>query len=155
MKVKIKKLHPDAIIPKYATDGSGCFDIHAIQMERSISWIRCLYRGDSEIFGTGLAFEIPEDHVLLIYGRSGQAFKHGTRLANCVAVIDSDYRGEVMIKLTREYGSATDPLVVRNGDRIAQGMIVPIPRIEFEEVQELSETVRGDGGLGSTGSSVL
>lgn len=146
MKVKIKKTHPDARTPEYATDGSGCFDIRALTDEPVT-----IYLGESKVFDTGLAFEIPEGHVMLIYSRSGQAFKHGTRLANCVAVIDSDYRGEVKIKLTRDYETDTEALTVCNGDRIAQGMIIPVPRVKFEEVQELSETDRGNGGFGSTG----
>lgn len=147
MKVKVKKLYPSASLPEYATDGSGCFDIRAAVLGNPVT----VFLGESHTFNTWLSFEIPEGHVMLIYSRSGQAFKHGTRLANCVAVIDSDYRGEVMIKLTRDYEIDTQALTVAHGDRIAQGMIIPVPRVQFEEVEELSETGRGSGGFGSTG----
>lgn len=145
MKIKIKKLHPEARLPTYATDGSGCFDIY------SDDWcdLSCTR---SQVIETGLAFEIPEGYVMLVFSRSGHAFKNDVRLANCVGVIDSDYRGELKIKLTRD--SAFDiwnEFAVARGDRIAQALIVPIPKVSFEEVDELSNTARGTGGLGSTG----
>ena len=87
---------------------------------------------------------------MLVYSRSGHGFKYGVRLANCVGVIDSDYRGEVGVKLTADQTS--EGFFVRNGDRIAQAMIVPVDRVEFEEVEKLSDTDRGTGGFGSTGS---
>lgn len=148
MKVRIQKLHPAAQEPVYATDGSGCFDIRAV-LDQS----KTIYLGESALIPTGLAFEIPEGHVMLIYGRSGHAFKHGTRLSNCVAVIDSDYRGQVMVKLTRDYETDTEAMTVHHGDRIAQAMILPIPRIEFEVAEQLTLTDRGDGGFGSTGAA--
>jgi len=90
---------------------------------------------------------------MLIFSRSGHGFKNDARLANCVGVIDSDYRGEVAVKMTsdRQFSDA-HALVVRNGDRIAQAMIIPFPKIKFEEVDELGSTERGTGGFGSTGS---
>ena len=148
MKVKVKKLHPDAKIPEYATDGAGCFDIRALTDSP-----KTIYLGESHAFRTGLAFEIPDSHVMLIYSRSGQAFKHGTRLANCVAVIDADYRGEVKVKLTRDYETDTEALTVCDGDRIAQGMVIPVERVTFEQVEELGATERGAGGFGSTGKA--
>lgn len=136
MQVNIKRTHPDATIPVYATSGAGGFDITVAEYE------------GGDVYNTGLAFEIPEGHVLKIYGRSGHAFKHGMRLANCVAIIDSDYRGTVKIKLAYD-GWTTH--VVEKGERIAQGIIVPIPFVEFNEVSELNDTERGKGGFGSTG----
>ena len=153
MKIKVQKIHPDAILPVYATDGSGCFDLHAIGPVQPTSDGLTVCYGKPVTVSTGLAFEIPEDHVMLVFSRSGHGFKHGTRLANCVGVIDSDFRGPVMVKLTAddEY-IAHQQLRIRPGDRIAQAMVVPIPRVEFELTDKLSETVRGTGGLGSTGA---
>lgn len=139
--VKVKKLHPDARLPVYGTDGAGCFDLAALDSnyvaEESTARIR-----------TGLSFEIPSGHVMLIFSRSGHGFKNDIRLANCVGVIDADYRGEVMVKLTSD---GLNDLAVNAGDRIAQAMVIPFPRVAFEEVEELSSTERGEGGFGSTG----
>ena len=142
MNIKIKKLHPDAITPTYQTPGSACFDLHAIE-----GWI--LSPHTPGIFNTGLAFEIPPGYVMNIYSRSGHGFKDDVRLANCVGKIDSDYRGEVLVKLAIDapYGY----FKVFPGDRIAQAEVVKIDRCVFEEVDELSSTERGDNGFGSTG----
>jgi dUTP pyrophosphatase len=142
LKVKVKRLYDSAILPTYATDGSGCFDIYT------------MLNGDTDYnephtYSTGLAFEIPEDHVMLVFSRSGHGFKNDVRLSNCVGVIDSDYRGELKIKLTCDkigWG-----LEVNAGERIAQGMIIPVPKVSFEEASDLSDTVRGSGGFGSSG----
>lgn len=148
MKVKVKKLEPNAMLPVYATDGAGCFDIRT-----NVDSPEYLSReNDYHKFPTGLAFEIPAGYCMLIFSRSGHGFNSDTRLSNCVGVIDSDYRGELFVKLTRDrsydYG---DNLLIEYGDRIAQGMIIPVPKVEFEVVEELADTVRGTGGLGSTG----
>lgn len=141
MKVKILKRHPSAVIPHYATDGAGCFDICSV--------VNVVLRPQCrEIIYTGLSFEIPEGHVLLVYSRSGHA-AHGISLANSVGVIDSDYRGELKVMLHNR--STLGFYEVNPGDRVAQGMIIPIPKIEFELVDTLSETERGMGGFGSTG----
>lgn len=138
--VKVKRLHPSAVIPAYATDGSGCFDITALE---------CVgQKGNTAVYTTGLAFEVPQGKVLMIYSRSGHGFNRGIRLANCVGVIDSDYRGEVAVKLTRDNEGIWFPTA---GERIAQGLIQDAPRVQFIEVEELSETARGTGGFGSTG----
>lgn len=148
MQLKIKRLHPQAIIPEYQTAGAACFDLHALA-EGGFG-----YEGlpveffDGATFKTGLAFEVPPGHVMLVFSRSGQGFKHDTRLANCVGVIDSDYRGEVLVRLTND---GAEPFIVNKGDRIAQAMLVPIPQVEFVLVEELSETERGTNGGGSTG----
>ena len=142
MKVNVKRLYDSAILPTYATDGSGCFDIYT------------MLNGDTDYnephtYSTGLTFEIPEDHVMLVFSRSGHGFKNDVRLSNCVGVIDSDYRGELKVKLTCDkigWG-----LEVNAGERIAQGMVIPIQKVQFEEVSELSETERGVGGFGSSG----
>jgi len=142
MNIKVKRLHPDAILPTYATDGSGCFDLYAIA--------RAPIGTGFPVLRTGLAFEIPEDHVMLVFSRSGHGFNHDVRLANCVGVIDADYRGEIRVKLTAD--SKANPLIVRPGDRIAQALVIPIAQMSFTEVDELSDTTRGTGGFGSTGA---
>jgi dUTP pyrophosphatase len=146
---QVRKLSADAKLPEYATDGSGCFDIYAYLGVNQKAVIRNI---DSLAVHTGLAFEIPEGHVMLVYSRSGMGFKHGVRLANCVAVIDSDYRGELMIKLTNDSGDSH--FIFEHGQAIAQGMIIPIQQVEFLEVNELSATERGTGGFGSTDREV-
>lgn len=143
MNLKIKKLHPDARVPTYATPGAACFDLHSISDET----IR--HHGEAATFSTGLAAEVPADHVMLVFSRSGHGFRKQLRLANCVGVIDSDYRGELLVRLTNDGG---DPRMVKAGERIAQAMVLPVTQVQFEVVDELSETERGEGGLGSTGA---
>lgn len=138
MKVKVKRLHEDAALPTYATDGSGAFDLTAVTKQ-------------GQVYGTGLAFEIPKGHALFVYSRSGHGFKEGMRLANCVGVIDSDYRGEVKVKLVFDGADYQRPYWPSVGERIAQGVILKVPHIEFEEVEELSDTQRGINGFGSSG----
>lgn len=152
MQVKIKKLHPNAKTPTYATDGSGCFDLYAATTEgQSLGGI-LLNPGSPLKCETGLAFEIPPGHVMLIFSRSGHGFKHGARLANCVGVIDSDYRGGVAVKLTcDEEENPVDLLLIAPGDRIAQAIILPFQQVQFLEVEELTDTARGANGFGSTG----
>jgi len=87
---------------------------------------------------------------MLVFSRSGHGFNHDVRLANCVGVIDADYRGEIRVKLTAD--SKANPLIVRPGDRIAQALVIPIAQMSFTEVDELSDTTRGTGGFGSTGA---
>jgi dUTP pyrophosphatase len=140
--LKYKRINNEAYAPRYATDGSGCFDLMA-DCEGSID---C---GGAMDVSTGLAFEIPATHVMLIFSRSGHGFKNGVRLANCVGVIDSDYRGEVRVKL---HNDGNHPFHILPGVRIAQAMLVPIPTVMLLEVDELSETARGAGGFGSTGN---
>ncbi len=156
MKIEIKKLHPDAKLPIYATDGAACFDLHAHTVENSRVFGAHIHQAAPVVCGTGLAFDVPAGWAMLVFSRSGHGFKHEVRLANCVGVIDSDFRGEVRVKLTSDDFSADDrnvPLFVKSGDRIAQAMLVPAQRIEFNVVDELSTTERGNNGFGSTGVS--
>jgi len=157
--LKIQKVHPDAIVPSYATSGAACFDLHAIWPSTAMR--EPLFPGETVTIRTGLAFEIPKGYVMLIFSRSGHGFKNDVRLANCVGVIDSDYRGEVLVKLRSDdellpatpYGITPDTSVLNigPGDRVAQAMLVPVPRVVFEVAQKLGETERGSGGFGSTG----
>lgn len=139
--VKVKKLSDDAILPVYATEGAACFDIYSPDSG-------IVPAKDSKSFRTGLSFEIPVNHVMLVFSRSGHGFKNGIRLSNCVGVIDSDYRGELGVKLTND---STQDYFVEKNSRIAQAMVIPYDYVTFVEVDELSETKRGTGGLGSTG----
>ena len=156
MKLKVKKLHQSAKLPTYATKGAACFDLYAATVDGKFAVPSEVHNGYPVTCGTGLAFEIPAGHVMLIFSRSGHGFKNDTRLANCVGVIDSDYRGEVAVKLTCDQDDGPiewRPLLVRPGDRIAQAMIIPVPAIGLELVDELSDTARGAGGFGSTGAA--
>ena len=141
--IRVKKLHPSAIIPRYQTPGAACFDLHALEGAYVVELGNWTFR-------TGLAFEVPPGHVMLVFSRSGHGFKHGIRLANCVGVIDSDYRGEVFVKLTND--ECMGNYQVHTGERIAQAMVIPVHQWKLVEVDELSETQRGTGGLGSTGA---
>ena len=142
MDIKIKKLHSSAQEPTYGTDGAACFDLYSVSDT-------VVHARDSNVVRTGLVFEIPEGYVMRIYSRSGQAFKHEVRLSNCVGVIDSDFRGEVMVKLANDSNYVA--LNVKTGDRIAQAEITPVIRVGFKEVEEVSDTKRGEAGFGSTG----
>lgn len=144
MQVKIKKVHPDAVIPAYATTGAACFDFTFIGKPLYD------YLGNATL-RTGLSFEIPEGFVMMVYSRSGHGFKYGVSLVNGTGVIDSDYRGEVMVKLHADGVDGQAFLdTINPGERIAQAMIIPVPQVQFVE-GELSETERGNGGFGSTG----
>lgn len=152
MKLNVLRMYDDVKLPEYATDGSGCFDIYAyanVHEDLQYSAKVPMNLGHGATFNTGLKFEIPEGHVMLVFSRSGHGFNNGVRLSNCVGVIDSDYRGELMVKLVCD-PAGNKPLVIHHGDRIAQAMLVPIPKVVFKEVTKLSDTKRGEGGFGST-----
>lgn len=140
MKINIKKVSHLAKEPTYATDGSACFDLFSVDYN-------VVTREAPAVVGTGLAFEVPKDHAMLLFSRSGWGFADGVRLANCVGVIDSDYRGEVQVKLHSDLNHKQ----IDVGDRIAQGMIVPVEQVQFLFVDDLPDTDRGVGGFGSTG----
>lgn len=147
--LKVQKLHTDAQLPVYATPGSARFDFTALDIRNTNEYSRTI------IFGTGLAFEIPEGWEMVVMGRSGHGFKHNIRLANCEGVIDSDYRGELMIALTADSVAGWEVLsCIQPGERIAQGKLQSAPQIAFQLVDELSETSR-KGGFGSTGNGAL
>ena len=168
MKVNIKKLSENAVIPQYAKPGDAGMDVVATSINVTDKYIE---------YGTGLAFEVPEGYVMLIFPRSSNS-KMDLLLANSVGVLDSGYRGELKLRFKRNYRIENKPSEATNnefttssilwgenvedyrinacdwyevGDKVGQIMIIPYPQIEFSEVEELSETQRGSGGFGSTG----
>jgi dUTP pyrophosphatase len=145
--VKVKKLHPDATTPRYATDGAACFDLHALDDGTPHP-----NDGHAVHYRTGLAFEVPAGWVMLIHSRSGHGFNSALRLSNCTGVIDSDYRGEVMVSVRFDASGDRRSTKLRAGDRIAQAMILPIHTVELIDADTLSVTERGEGGFGSTGA---
>ena len=140
LKVKIKKLSKNSVLPTYSKVGDAGLDLTAI----SENW-----NEDNSIvtYDTGLAIEIPKGHVGLLFPRSS-IYKTSLDLTNAVGVIDSGYRGSIMFK----FRYVEEGMVYDVGDRVGQLIILPYPQIEFEEVEELSETERGNGGYGSTGN---
>ena len=142
-KIEIKKLDPRAIIPTYGTEFSAGADIYAL-LDEPIT----INPGETKMIHTGLALAIPEGLVGLNFARSGMAAKRGLAPANKVGVIDSDYRGEVMVAL-HNHGDVSQ--TIENGERVAQMVFVPYYTAEFELKDELGETLRGEGGFGSTG----
>ncbi len=140
--VKYKKLSPNAIVPTYGTEFSAGADIYAL-CDAPVT----VAPGETVLFHTGIAMAIPEGFVGLMHARSGLATKKGLAPANKVGVIDSDYRGEIMVAL---HNHSNAPAEVVNGDRIAQLIIAPYYTALFQE-GELDGTERGEGGFGSTG----
>ena len=141
--LKIKKLRDSAKIPQYATDGAAGLDLSA-----DIDGVIELRPRERVLVPTGLAFEIEEGKVGLVFARSGISTKKGIALSNGVGVIDSDYRGEVKCGLIN---LSDDSYCIQPGDRIAQMVIVPYFHEELLEVESLNDTVRSDGGFGSSG----
>lgn len=143
MKVNIKKLDERAVIPTYGTEysaGADLYSIEAVTVEPH----------KTVLVHTGLALEIPEGYAGLIFARSGLACKRGLAPANKVGVIDADYRGEIMVAL---HNHTEAPVSIDAGERVAQLAIMPFLKAEFELADELSDTVRGAGGFGSTGKN--
>ena len=143
IKVLIKKLNQKAIIPSYKTSGSSGLDLTALIESEVI-----IPSKKSALISTGLSIAIPEDTEVQIRPRSGLAAKSNITVLNTPGTIDSDYRGELKIIL---FNHGDKEFVVNNGDRIAQMVLMPILKIEFEEVDNLPKTIRGSGGFGSTG----
>lgn len=141
--MKIKLNHPQAKMPTYATDGSACFDLYCAEVLEMHS--------DTVTINTGLIAEIPHGYAMMVYSRSGHGFKSDTRLSNSVGVIDSDYRGEVMVKLRKDSLMAKPPELTV-GSRIAQAMLIPVEQVSFELSDEISDSERGSGGFGSSGA---
>ena len=143
MKVRIKKRDPRAVVPTYGTEYSAGADLYAL-LDAPLE----IAAGATVLVHTGLSAEIPEGYCGLIFARSGISVKRGLAPANKVGVIDADYRGEIMVALHNHSEIAQ---TVEVGERIAQLAIVPFLHAEYELADELSDTVRGEGGFGSTG----
>lgn len=166
MEVEFKKTLKGAPTPAYANPGDACFDL-AVLFDRNnppeswcgddvapISFVRMeggqipVYKGESVVFRTGLAFEVPPGHVMLIFPRSSAGIKLKLVLTNGTGVIDSGYRGEVRLAVMN---SGKSTVYISNGQRLAQAMIVPYPTVELVEASELSGSERGTDGIGSSG----
>lgn len=147
MEIKIKRLHENAIIPKYATIGSAGFDFHSVDDI-------IIYPGETALVKTGLSFEIPINYELQVRPRSGMSLKTKLRVSNSPGTVDSDYRGEICIIMDNIDIKSNHriPYEIKKGDRIAQGVICPIIQVTFEEVNKLNETERNTGAFGSTGN---
>ena len=143
IKVLVKKLNPKAELPKYKTEGSSGMDLMAL-IEKPIT----IKPQNSALIPTGLSIAIPEDTEVQIRPRSGLAATSSISVLNTPGTIDSDYRGEIKIIL---FNHGKEEFTVNNMDRIAQMILMPVLKAEFEEVDELPKSVRGSGGFGSTG----
>ncbi|MGI6072063.1 MAG: dUTP diphosphatase [Lachnospiraceae bacterium] len=142
-KINIKKLNENAVIPAYGSEYSAGADLYAC-LDKPVT----IKAGEAYLVHTGFAMEIPEGFAGLIFARSGLATKKGLAPSNKVGVIDADYRGEIMVSL---FNHSKEDRVVEPGERIAQLVIIPFLNADWNEVDELSKTVRGKGGFGSTG----
>jgi dUTP pyrophosphatase len=140
MKVGIKKLHPDAIIPKYAKSGDAGLDLTATEIIKEEAF--------QVTYGTGLAVEIPLGYVGLLFPRSSVR-NYQLALSNCVGVVDSGYRGEIQFTFNKTGGVPSKKYEV--GERVGQMIIMPYPEIELVELDNLSSSERGEGGFGSSG----
>ena len=159
MQVKIKKIHPDAVVPQYAHPGDSGFDLVAVEDVT-------IYPQETVLVKTGLIFAVPEGFELQVRPRSGLSLKTPLRVSNSPGTVDSKFRGEVCVIVTntalhsdfhslihRQYfqpARFTAPAVIKKGDRVAQGVIAPVIRAEFQETESLDETERGTGGFGSS-----
>ena len=143
VKVLVKKLDPNVKLPSYKTEGSSGMDLMA-RIDETIT----IPPKKSKLIPTGLSVAIPNDTEIQIRPRSGLAAKSSISVLNTPGTIDSDYRGELKVIL---FNHGDKEFIINNGDRIAQMVLVPILKVQFEEVQDLPETIRGSGGFGSTG----
>tara|TARA_Y100001949_G_scaffold120385_1_gene102366 strand:+ start:353 stop:790 length:438 start_codon:yes stop_codon:yes gene_type:complete len=142
VKLLIKKLHKNIILPEYKTDGSSGMDLMA-NVEQTVK----ILPGEKKIISTGIMIAIPEQYEIQIRPRSGLAAKNGISVLNTPGTIDSDYRGEIKVILIN---LGKDIFQINKNDRIAQMIVCPIIKVELKEVESLPETVRGEGGFGST-----
>lgn len=140
-KIYFKKIHEEAVLPKYQSEGAAGFDFHSTEDVT-------LHAGKVVLVSTGLTCELEPGWELQVRCRSGLAAKHGVFLVNGVGTVDSDYRGEIKVILST---ISSEPVVLKKGERVAQGVIAQAVQAQIEEVQELTESLRGAGGFGSTG----
>ena len=143
MNIKVKKVSPTAILPTHGSSFSAGYDLYADLTEDLV-----ILPHTTVMVDTGLKFELPEGYFAGIFARSGIATREGLRPANCVGVCDSDYRGNYMVAL---HNDSDEKRTVTVHEKIAQMIVIPYLPLEFEEAEELSGTVRGEGGFGSTG----
>ena len=141
--IRVKKLHPNAILPTYGTEEAAGADLYAC-LDAPVT----IEPGKTGWIGTGIAMEVPKGCAGLIYARSGMACKKGLAPANKVGVIDSDYRGPITVVL---FNHGSEPVTVTHGERIAQMVITPVITPAYVQTDDLSDTDRGQGGFGSTG----
>jgi len=156
--LKLRQVRADAVVPAYGSAGAAAFDFTCVDGPWN-TWAdigtaqgvqACdMIGGHAYLFATGWEVEVPPGWVLKIYSRSGHGFRDSVRLSNCVGIIDSDYRGEVMVQLHPDRKGTTTQ--VRRGDRIAQGILERVERVNMMVVTQLSQTARGAAGFGSTG----
>ena len=144
MKLQVKRTNPYSILPRYATAGAAGMDLSACLPEEPVT----LEPGQRSLIPTGIAVALPALHVGLVFARSGLAVKQGIALSNGVGVIDSDYRGEVLVGLIN---LGNESVTIHHGERIAQLAVMPVAQVTPVEVDDLDETDRGAGGFGSTG----
>ena len=144
MVVHVKKLNSAAVLPRRGSAQAAGYDLFACLPEGEIT----LQPGETRRISLGLALALPEGYFGAVFARSGLATRQGLRPANCVGVVDSDYRGENMVPL---HNDSAVPQTIRHGDRVAQMVVLPYLAVDFTEVEELDETERGEGGFGSTG----
>lgn len=144
MNIKYKVLNELTKEPTRGSEYAAGYDLYAAT-DKEIS----LFPHTTQLIGTGLAFELPDGYFGAVYARSGLASKKGLRPANCVGVVDSDYRGEVMVAL---HNDSDHIMTIDAGERIAQLVLMPYVNMTFEQVEELNTTNRGEGGFGSTGN---
>ncbi|MBP5193860.1 MAG: dUTP diphosphatase [Clostridia bacterium] len=144
MLVKVKKLSENAKLPTYGSEFSAGADLYAATDDSIV-----IPSGETAFIGTGIAVEIPSGYVGLVYARSGLACKKGLAPANKVGVIDSDYRGEIKVAI---FNHSKEDKTIEAGERVAQLIVAPFLKCEYEQADELSSTSRGNGGFGSTGN---
>ena len=149
MNIRIKKLNPNAVIPTKGSDKAAGYDLYVCDDRLANGVAMAISPGQNVLLKTGLAMAIPDGYYGAIYARSGLASKQNLRPANCVGVVDSDYRGEVMVALHND--SMYETRMINNGERVAQLIVSPYLSVGFDETEELDDTERGVGGFGHTG----
>ena len=142
-KIRVKKLHPNAVLPTYGSVEAAGADLYAC-LEEAVT----IQPGGIYWVPTGIALEVPKGCAGLVYARSSMGAKRGLAPANKVGVVDSDYRGEIRVVLLNH---SAEPQTLQPGERVAQFVITPVLQPQYEEVEDLTETGRGAGGFGSTG----